>query len=1038
MPRKPTYEELEQKVKELENEVAQLNFSEGQLSEAISQSLIPTVIGGSDGSIISFNEVLEELIGYRRSEISDVIDWSNKLYPDKEYRDFVSNNIQQALRGEKQDCTEFTITRKDGSIRTVDFYTSFFKDGLIIQMVDISRSKQAEKTLRESEVRYRELFDNISSGVAIYEVRDNGNDFIFKDFNKAGERLDGDHRENLVGKSIYEVRSGIEEFGLLDVFRRVWKTGVSEHFPAKQYQDEQLQKWYENFVYRLPTGELVTVFDNITERRRSEEALWVNEERLRVTNERLEFAMDAGEHGFWDWNIDTNEVFFSPRYYTMLGYENEEFPMVLETWINLMHPEDRETIVPQIQKHVENAEPYESEFRLKCKDGSWRWISGRGKSYDLDENDVSHRAVGLHVDITERKQAEEALRESENKYRTFLETTSEGCWMLNPEVKTIEVNAALCKMLGYSQDELLGKTPFDFVDDENRKVFIEQTSKISDTEHRSYEIVLKKRNGEDLHTYFNATTIRAESGEVLGSFALITDITDRKRAEDALRASEARYRSMMEAMTDPTYICSHDFRIEYMNSAMIEKVGRDVTGEICHKAIYDEDEKCSWCVFDQILQGKNKTYERYDPETGRYYFINCSPVAHSDAPTSKLSIFRNISEIKKMEKARIATEIQLQQAQKMESVGCLAGGVAHDYNNALSVIIGFTEMVINDVNLTGSLRDDLGEVLKAANRATDITRQLLAFARKQTIQPKVLDLNKNVKGMLKMLQRLIGENIDFAWLPGTSLWPVKMDPSQIDQILANLCVNARDAIEDVGKVTIETGTVVFDTAYCADHIGFVPGEFVKLAVSDNGCGMDKEILDKIFEPFFTTKDVDKGTGLGLATVYGIVKQNNGFINVYSEPGKGTTIKIYLPRHEGKVDECQVEITAKIPQGQGETILVVEDDLSILKLAQKILDVLGYTVLIANTPGEAMGLAEEHAGKIHLLVTDVVMPELNGRDLAEQLKSLYPGLKCLFMSGYTADAIARHGVLEEGVNFIQKSFSKKDLAVKVRAALGDRD
>jgi len=240
----------------------------------------------------------------------------------------------------------------------------------------------------------------------------------------------------------------------------------------------------------------------------------------------------------------------------------------------------------------------------------------------------------------------------------------------------------------------------------------------------------------------------------------------------------------------------------------------------------------------------------------------------------------------------------------------------------------------------------------------------------------------------------------------------------------------------VGKITIETGTVVFDAAYCADHIGFVPGEFVKLAASDTGCGMDKEILDKIFEPFFTTKDVDKGTGLGLATVYGIVKQNNGFINVYSEPGKGTTIKIYLPRHEGKADECPVGIAAEIPQGQGETILLVEDDLPILELAQKILDGLGYTVLIANTPNKAMGLAEEHAGKIHLLVTDVVMPELNGRDLAERLKSLYPGLKCLFMSGYTADAIAHHGVLDEGVNFIQKPFARKDLAKIVRKVLDE--
>ena len=261
---------------------------------------------------------------------------------------------------------------------------------------------------------------------------------------------------------------------------------------------------------------------------------------------------------------------------------------------------------------------------------------------------------------------------------------------------------------------------------------------------------------------------------------------------------------------------------------------------------------------------------------------------------------------------RVNLQAQFVQAQKMESVGRLAGGVAHDYNNVLSVIIGYTEMAMDEVDPAGPLHANLEEVLTAANRATDITRQLLAFARKQTIAPKVLDLNETVEGMLKMLRRLIGEDIDLAWLPGASLWPVKMDPSQIDQILANLCVNARDAIAGVGKVTIETGTVVFDAAYCADHAGFVPGEFVMLAVSDNGCGMDKEMLDKIFEPFFTTKDVDKGTGLGLATVYGIVKQNNGFINVYSEPGKGTTIKIYLPRHEGKAVEIQEESTAEIP------------------------------------------------------------------------------------------------------------------------------
>ena len=372
----------------------------------------------------------------------------------------------------------------------------------------------------------------------------------------------------------------------------------------------------------------------------------------------------------------------------------------------------------------------------------------------------------------------------------------------------------------------------------------------------------------------------------------------------------------------------------------------------------------------------------------------------------------------------------------MESVGRLAGGVAHDYNNALSVIIGFTDLAITKVDPTGSLRAHLDQVLKAADHAANITRQLLAFARKQTIDPKVIDLNENVESMLKMLRRLIGEDIDLAWLPGTALWSVKMDPSQINQILANLCVNARDAIEGVGKITIETGNATFDEAYCSDHAGFVPGEFIRLAVSDNGCGMDRETLGSIFEPFFTTKNLDKGTGLGLATIYGIIKQNNGFLNAYSEPGKGTTIKCYLTRHEGKAAKIQGESTAETPPGRGETVLLVEDDLALLNLAEKILDGLGYTVLSANSPNEAMGLAEKTAGEIHLLVTDVIMPEMNGHELAKRLQSLNPNLKCVFMSGYSADTIAHHGVLDERVQFIQKPFSRKDLATIVRKVLDE--
>jgi CheY-like chemotaxis protein len=352
----------------------------------------------------------------------------------------------------------------------------------------------------------------------------------------------------------------------------------------------------------------------------------------------------------------------------------------------------------------------------------------------------------------------------------------------------------------------------------------------------------------------------------------------------------------------------------------------------------------------------------------------------------------------------------------------------------LSVILGHAELALIKSDSSQPILGNLKEILDAAKRSADLTRQLLAFARKQTIIPKILDLNETVAGMLKMLQRLIGENIDLNWHPKANLWPVKVDPSQIDQILANLCVNARDAISGVGKITIETGTSIFDDDYCAVHVGFVTGEYVRLAVSDNGCGMDKELLDNIFEPFFTTKELGKGTGLGLATVYGAVKQNNGFINVYSEPGQGTTFTMYLPRYADKAGQTrQAEPAAPAARGH-ETILLVEDEPSILEMTTTMLEMQGYTVLAACAPGKAIELASIHAGEIHLLMTDVVMPEMNGRELSERLLTRYPNLACLFMSGYTADVIAHHGVLDEGVNFIQKPFGIHDLATKVREAL----
>ena len=399
---------------------------------------------------------------------------------------------------------------------------------------------------------------------------------------------------------------------------------------------------------------------------------------------------------------------------------------------------------------------------------------------------------------------------------------------------------------------------------------------------------------------------------------------------------------------------------------------------------------------------------------------------------------RDITERKHGKQEQTRLEAQLQQAQKMESVGRLAGGVAHDFNNMLGVILGHAELALRQVDPALPLHADLLEIRKAANRSADLTRQLLGFARRQSVAPKVLDLNEVVAGMLKMLRRLVGEEIAVEWLPDPDLWPVKMDPSQIDQVLANLCVNARDAIDGIGRISIETGNITFDQNYCAIHPEFMPGEYVLLSASDDGCGMEKDTLSSLFEPFFTTKAMGEGTGLGLATVYGIVKQNHGFINVYSELTEGTTFKIYLPRHESEPGRAGAP-GAATPAARGqETILLVEDEQAILGLTKRMLEHYGYTVLAAGTPGEAIRLAKEHAGEIQLLMTDVVMPEMNGRALTKNLLSLYPQLKRLFMSGYTADVIAYRGVLDEGVHFIQKPFSTEDLATKVRNALDAQD
>jgi signal transduction histidine kinase/ActR/RegA family two-component response regulator len=418
----------------------------------------------------------------------------------------------------------------------------------------------------------------------------------------------------------------------------------------------------------------------------------------------------------------------------------------------------------------------------------------------------------------------------------------------------------------------------------------------------------------------------------------------------------------------------------------------------------------------------------------KWIFGNSIPEKMADGSIVWTGYNVDVTYRKRAELEKAELEAQLLQAQKMESVGRLAGGVAHDFNNMLGVIIGYAELALKGVDSSDPLHAVLEEIITAAERSAKVTRQLLAFARKQTVAPIVLDLNERLAGMYNMLTRLIGEEIQLDWQPGAKLWPVKIDPSQIDQILANLCVNARDAMAGGGRLTIATGNVSLDVDDCAAHPGLVAGEYVRLTVSDDGGGMDKETLAHVFEPFFTTKGIGEGTGLGLAMVYGAVQQNSGHITAESEPGRGTTFSIYLPRYLGETHQAQAKGDLETRAGGKETILLVEDEPSVLALTTKLLESQGYTVLAASTPDDANRLAQEHPAKIHLLITDVIMPGMNGRQLWRQLNAFRPDMKCIYMSGYPDNVIAPHGVLEEGAHFIQKPFVSKDLAAKVREAL----
>jgi PAS domain S-box-containing protein len=774
---------------------------------------------------------------------------------------------------------------------------------------------------------------------------------------------------------------------------------------------------------QLPNGEVfgvLGVYEDITERKQTAEALRLRESYLT--------AIIENQPGLL-WLKDPESRFLAVNHaFAQACGKQEPGEIVgktdLEVWPRELaekyRADDRVVMTRRTPLAVEE---------LIVDQGVTKWFQTFKTPVFTTEGQVLG-TCGFALDVTERKRVTEAIARERTFSEDIINSLPGIFYMYDDQGKLVRWNKQHEEATGYSSEEMLGMYILDWFPEEHKQYILSCVQSVFTEGEAFAEAPLLIKDGNQIPYFFTGRLATFDGKSYL--LGVGVDITERKRseAERTLLATAVEQADENILVTDdrrtilyinPAFERSCGYRLEELKGKKLGVLRSDQHDEAFYrnmKESLDRGEVWMGAIINRAKDGTDFEIEG-----------TISPLRDaSGSITHLVAAGRNMSRFRKLER-------ELNQAQKMESVGRLAGGVAHDFNNMLGVIIGHSELALLEVDSAQTAYNNLQEILKAAHRSANLIRQLLAFARKQTISPKILDINETVGSMLNMVRRLIGEDIELLWKPGADVWPVKVDPTQIDQILANLCVNARDAIAGVGKVIIATGNIALDEAYCREHPGVLPGEYVLLSVSDNGCGMEKEVLDKLFEPFFTTKEVGKGTGLGLATVYGIAKQNNGFIDVHSKPRRGTTFRIYLPRTNLPLSEQQ-GFHEQIKHLRGtETVLLVEDEESLLDLGKKILERHGYLVLAARQPAEALHLAKSFAGRIDVLITDVIMPGMNGKELAEKLGTFRTGFRSIFMSGYTDDVLAQHGVLDAGIHFLQKPFSSQSLAEKVREVLG---
>jgi len=894
-------------------------------------------------------------------------------------------------------------------------------DRVVSVALNITARKQTENALAKSQSEIARFFDVSPDLLCIADAES-----IFLKLNKAWEDALGYPLDEMLGRSFMDfVHPDDREVTLAEAQRLADRQPVDGF--VNRYRAADGSYRFIEWRCTCPDGNLIyAAARDITARKEAE-----------LERQRLLFLLNEAEKiarlGAWEMDATTNESTWTDEVYAIHELDRGKLPD-LTMALGFYHPEDRPAVGAAVQACIVSHRPFELVCRLVTAKGNLRWVRASGKP--IVENGKVVRLVGLLQDITEQRLAEDALQRELEFSRQIVDNMADGFVLLDGEGVTVDANAAFCEMTGLSRKELVGtRPPYEYWPPEELDTIQAAFHETLALQPRTFELIFRRKNGERFPALISPSYLLDSQGKVLNYFATVKDMTESVRAVQ----ERERLMSAIEQSSESILITDIKGTIQYVNPAF-----ERITGYTREEALGDnpsllksgeQGEDFYRELWEAITAGETWHGRLRNKRKDGSLFTEDATISPVRDPAGNIVSFvavkRDIGREEELEG-------QLRQSQKMDAVGRLAGGIAHDFNNMLGVILGHTEMALEQAEVESPLYDDLLQIQVAGKRSADLTRQLLSFARRQAIAPRQVDLNKAIGSTLSMLKRLIGEDIEIAWLPDPDLASIKMDTSQLDQIIMNLSVNARDAIgPEGGRITIATHNEVIDESTAALYPDATPGRYAVLSISDTGCGMDAYTVEHLFEPFFTTKEMGRGTGLGLATVYGIVKQNGGYITVNSKPGAGASFRVYLPGQEDRIlpkKEGVAEAIEHILSG-GETILLVEDEAPLLAVNTRFLERMGYTVLPAPGPMEALEIAGRNGQEIDLLLTDVVMPGMTGREVWETLHGERPNLKCLFVSGYTADIMADHGVMNEAVHFLQKPFTMKDLAAKVREVLG---